>query len=128
MFDLLLEDWYLTTNGSIVYHHCAANDEFVKGHWLEDENVVVVETNDSKVRDDVQRDGSNTMDARVVEVVEVIVLESVLGVVVEVLEDDDDERADDDDAMDGKDDEVKPKVSIATGCCSSLVSSAMMNE
>lgn len=115
MFDLLLEYWYLTTNGSIVYHHYEANDEFVKGHFLVNENVVV-EINDSTVMDDVQQDYLNMMDVMVVEVVEVIVLENVLvEVVVEVLEDDDDdEHEDDDDAMDEKDDEVKPKVSIET--------------
>lgn len=130
MFDLLLEYWYLTTNGSIVYHHCEVNDEFVKGHLLVNENVVVVvEIKDLIMMNDVQQDDSNTMDVMVVEVVEVIVLENVLvEVVVEVLEDDDDEHEDDDDAMDEKDDEVKPKVSIEMSYCWSLVNSVMMNE
>lgn len=129
MFDLLLEYWYLTTNGSIVYHHYEVNDEFVKGHLLVNENVVVVEIKDLIMMDDVQQDDSNTLDVMVVEVVVVIVLENVLvEVVVEVLGDDDDEHEDDDDAMDEKDDEVKPKVSIETSHCSSLVNSVMMNE
>ena len=101
MVGLRSECWYLTKNVSIECHHCALNDELI-----EDENVVVVEINDSKVMDEEgQEDEWNKMDVR--KVVEAIVVENVRVVVVAV--DDDDGGGDE---MDDRSDAVKREVSI----------------
>jgi hypothetical protein len=90
---------------SIVYHHYALNDDFVKEYFVVDENVVV-EINDLKLTGDDQQDDLNTMDVRVV----VIVVENVLMKVVKVVVEDDEDE--DDDEMDDQDDEVIQEVSI----------------